>query len=86
MTAAKTNVLEIENYMATHRKRAPRMPPLVTNTVAALKAAEAKQLEAGLNTPDGAQAELHRAMAVALDFAAQVVLAEFDALSRKPSL
>ena len=67
-------------------KKTGKMPQLVTNIVAYLKQAEAYQLQAGLDTQDGHQAEVHRAMAIALDYATKVVLQSFDEISRKPTL
>lgn len=66
--------------------RKPRVSPVVQEAVNHLKQLEAVQLQAGLNTQDGHAAEIHRAMAVAFDHAAKVVLAAFDSVSRKPSL
>jgi hypothetical protein len=67
-------------------KRTLRVSPIVEQSVAAIKQKEAQALEAALQTTDGAKAELLRAMAIAYDHSAKLVLACFDAISRKPQL
>lgn len=68
------------------RKRAPRMPPIVTQAVALIKQKQAQALEGALMTPDGAKAELMRAMAVAYEHAAKLVLHAFDEVTQRPTL
>jgi len=77
-------VVEISKHLG--RKRTARMPQLVTDALALIKQKEAQALEAALATNDGAKAELLRAMSVAYDHSAKLLLAAFDALTRKPSI
>ena len=67
-------------------KRTARMPQLVTDALALIKQKEAQALEGALATNDGAKAELLRAMSVAYDHSAKLLLVAFDNLTRKPSL
>lgn len=75
-----------EKGRRTSARRTNRVSPIVEQSVAAIKQKEAQALDAALQTTDGAKAELLRAMAIAYDHAAKLVLATFDAVSRKPSL
>ncbi len=66
--------------------RTNRMPAVVQTAIALIKAAQAKALEAGLATNDGATAEGMRWYSLGLDDAARYVLHAFDETTKKPSL
>ncbi len=77
--------------MADHKQKRPkgrtnRMPDAIQRAVNNIKQAEAAMLQKGLDATDGGVAENCRAIAVGLDYAAVLVLAAFDSVSRKPSL
>ena len=87
--AKEAQVIEMSEVLTRkHRqnRRTNRVSPIVEQSVAAIKQKEAQALDAALQTTDGAKAELLRAMAIAYDHSAKLVLATFDAISRKPSL
>ncbi len=82
---------KVYNLMDHQTKKRPkgrtnRMPAVVQTAIALIKAAQAKALEAGLATNDGATAEGMRWYSQGLDDAARYVLHAFDETTKKPSL